>query len=453
MSKSLKNLWGRFLFQDKGILPTRKLILLHASLSLILIISSFFFAISWPIIFLLNGFFVLFTLVDIVLSPSKKAVKVTRVLPAEMERGITYPVQIVVDNPTDQDMNCTLKDGVPQSFLRSFPIKGLVERGVRKKFTYHTVAPARGDYKIEKLYLRYKSRIGLWQKQMAVEQVFSVKVIPDMTETKQLLENAQRFLIHEGVNVRKQKSGVGEFAKIRTYVVGDDPRKINWRQTAKLQEVMTNEFEPEHGKYITILVDCGRMMGAELKKGNRLERSIEAALTVAAAALKKGDYVAVLAFSKKVKAYVPPAKGMPQLQTILQAIYNVQVDAAESNYAEVFQYLHLVQKKRSLILLFSDVKTFLYEESALIYLKKVRQKHLFFMIGVEDETLISRAKEASNTLEETMVKGIAQQQILIKKREKTKWEKQGLLMMEAREERLATAAVSHYIDTINRGLL
>lgn len=60
------------------------------------------------------------------------------------------------------------------------------------------------------------------------------------------------FLMYEGAKVRKYKSGFGEFAKIRNYVVGDDPRKINWRQTAKLQEVMTNEYEPEHGKYITI---------------------------------------------------------------------------------------------------------------------------------------------------------------------------------------------------------
>ncbi|WP_082153453.1 DUF58 domain-containing protein [Bacillus sp. LL01] len=453
MSKSLKNLWGRFLFRDKGILPTRKLILLHALLSFTFIIASFFVAISWPVIFLLNGFFFLFNLVDLVFSPSKKAVKVARVLPAEMERGITYPVQIVVDNSSDQDMACELKDGIPQSFTRPFPVRGSVGKGSRKQFTYDTVAPVRGDYKVDKLFLRYKSRIGLWQKQLVVEESHSVKVIPDMTETKQYLENAQRFLIHEGVNIRKQKSGVGEFAKIRSYVVGDDPRKINWRQTAKLHEVMTNEYEPEHGKYITILVDCGRMMGAELKSGNRLEKSLEAALTVAAAALQKGDYVAVLAFSKKVKAYIPPAKGMAHLQTILKSIYNVQVDAAESNYAEVFQYLQLVQKKRSLILLFSDVKTFLHEESVLIYLKRVRQRHLFFMIGVEDETLVTRAKAAANNLEETMVKSIAQQQLLIKKREKSKWEKQGLLMMEAREERLATAAVSHYIDTINRGLL
>ena len=71
---------------------------------------------------------------------------------------------------------------------------------------------------------------------------------------------------------------------------------INWRQTAKLQEVMTNEYEPEHGKYITILIDCGRMMGAELKEGNRLEKSLEAAMTVAAAALKNGDYVSVIGY-------------------------------------------------------------------------------------------------------------------------------------------------------------
>lgn len=453
MNKSLKNLWGRFLFQDKGILPTSRLVLLLSLLSLTFIILSFIVSISWAVVLLINVFFILFSLVDLVLTPSKKRLRMTRNIPGDMERGINYPVNIMVENPTEHDMQVEIKDGIPQSFSRPFPFTGMVSKNTRKQFTYYTTAPVRGEYHVSKLYLRYQSRFGLWQKQKAFEEKDTIKVIPDMTETKQYLENAQKFLIHEGVTIRKQKSGVGEFSKIRSYVVGDDPRKINWRQTAKLQEVMTNEYEPEHGKYITILIDCGRMMGAELKKGNRLERSLEAALTVAAAALQKGDYVAVLAFSKSVKAYIPPAKGMPHLQTILKNIYNIQVDAAESNYAEVFQYLQLVQKKRSLILLFSDVKTFLHEENALIYLKRIRQRHLFFMIGVEDEILGKRAGAPVTTLEETMIKGVAQQQLLTKKREKAKWEKQGLLMLEAREERLATTAVSHYIDTMNRGLL
>src|SRR5699024_7591626 len=204
------------------------------------------------------------------------------------------------------------------------------------------------------------------------------------------------------------------------------------------RELMTNEFEPEHGKYITILIDCSRMMGAELKKANRLERSLESALVVAAAALSKGDYVSVIAFSKGVKVYVPPAKGIGHLQTILQAVYNVQVDSVEANYGEVFAYLETVQKKRSFILLFSDVRTFLYEKTALTYLLKMRKRHFFFMIGVEDETLHQRADEIPETTANSMVKSIAQQQILRKKRERARWEKQGLQMMETKEEHLAT---------------
>jgi hypothetical protein len=43
--------------------------------------------------------------------------------------------------------------------------------------------------------------------------------------------------------------------------------------------------------------------------------------------------------------------------------------------------------------------------------------------------------------------------MLLKKREKIKWEAQGLQMIEASEEKLAIAAVSYYIDVMNRGLL
>src|SRR5699024_7880013 len=131
----------------------------------------------------------------------------------------------------------------------------------------------------------------------------------------------------------------------RNYVIGDDPRKINWRQTAKLQEVMANEYEPEHGKYITILIDCGRMMGAELEDGNRLEKTLEATITVAAAALINYEYVCVLAFCYDIYILVPPEKCMNQLQKILQSIYHLQADTKESNYALAMSYLQPAQKK------------------------------------------------------------------------------------------------------------
>ncbi|PLS09533.1 DUF58 domain-containing protein [Neobacillus cucumis] len=452
MTKSLKSLWARFLFQDKGILPTKRLLLVYLILSLIFVISSLL-GLSWTFVITFNLFVFCVSILDLLFSPSKRQLSFKRALPKEMERGVTYPIEIEVSNSSASALHYRILDGLPQSFDRPFPIKGHISKDTAAVITYQTTAYIRGNYLVQKLYFRYSSLLGLWEKQTTVDLAETVKVIPDLTETKQYLENAQAFLKYEGLKIRRQKSGVGDFAKIRNYVVGDDPRKINWRQTAKLQEIMTNDYEPEHGKYITILIDCGRMMGAELTKGNRLERALEAAMTVTAAALKKGDYVSMLAFSNKIHVYVPPAKGLAHLQTILQAIYNVKVNPAESNYGAVLRYLETVQKKRSLLLLFSDVSSFLHEESALVYLQRLRQRHMFFMIGVEDETLVSRLKEKPDTVHQAMVKSIAQQQVLIKKREKNKWEKRGLQMIEASEEKLAVTAVSRYIEIINQNLL
>ncbi|QKY69268.1 DUF58 domain-containing protein [Lentibacillus sp. CBA3610] len=451
--KSLKNLWERLLFRDRGILPGKRLLVLFLIFSFGAVVLAALSSVSWTWLPVMNGLLFLISLLDLWLSPKRKELSFKRELPDELERDMTYSIQIEVVNASDKSCDLRLIDGLPQSFRAPFPLTGTVKARGNSVLSYQVQAPVRGQYEVDKLFIRYKSNFGLWTKQLTVQMEHHVKVIPDLTETKQYLNSPQQFLLYEGSKIRKQRAETGEFAQIRNYVVGDDPRKINWRQTAKLQEIMTNEYEPEHGKYVTILIDCSRMMGAELKKGNRLEKALEAALTTAAAALKNGDYVAVLAFSKEIQRFVPPAKGMNHLQQILQAIYNVKVEATEANYSAAINYLSTVLKKRSLILLFSDVHSFLHEESALHHLRRLRQRHLFMMIGIEDEELLARTKQALDNTKTAMVKSIAQQQLHFKKREKANWEKQGLSMIEANEEHLATAAVSQYIRIMNEGLL
>ncbi|MBO0995086.1 DUF58 domain-containing protein [Bacillus sp. SD088] len=452
MIKSSKSWWGRFLFQDKGILPSKRLLIVYGILSGVLLLFSFW-GISWRFVIGLNALVLLLSFIDLFFIPKRKQIHFNRIVTEELERGLPYEMIIEINNRTQYAFTYAFVDSLPLSFQRPFPVRGKGEKGSVHQVTYETTAHVRGNYELKYLYFRYRSTWGLWEKQMLVDLEKHIKVIPDLTETRAFLEDAQKFLLYDGEKIRRFQSGMGDFAQIRNYVVGDDPRKINWRQTAKLHELMTNEYEPEHGKYITILIDCGRIMGAELEKGNKLEKTMEAALTVAAAALKKGDYVSVLAFSKDVKKYIPAAKGMEHLQTILHAIYNLHVDAVESNYGTVFSFLDTMQKKRSLILLFSDIRTFLHEESALNYLKRLRRRHLFFMIGIEDQQLVEKATMQPTYADIAMEKSIAQQEILFIQKEKNKWESQGLQMMEAKGEYLATTAVSHYIDIMNRHLL
>ncbi|KAB8137871.1 DUF58 domain-containing protein [Gracilibacillus oryzae] len=450
--KRFKNWWDRLLFRDKGIVPTGRLLLFYSIFTIFLLIISFW-RFSWLFLGISTVIVLFVSILEIIFIPGKKEVIAKRIISGEIERYEKSTVSISIQNQSNYDGMVRLVDEIPASFQTIFPSNVPLHKEKETIVDYTIFPQVRGKYVIDKLYLRIRGKFGLWERQITTSLPDEVKVIPNLSETKRYLESAQKYLLHEGIKIRKTKSGVGEFSKVRNYVVGDDPRKINWRQSAKLQEVMTNEFEPEHGKNMVILIDCGRMMGVELTESNRLEKSIEAAITLAAAALDNGDYVTVIIFSKEIKAVVPAGKGLAHLNTILQTIYSVQVDPQESNYPLAMQYVQSIQSKRSMIILFSDVQTFIHEDHNLLYMKKIRKKHLFLMMGIEDQLLQQKIRTEPVSALHTMQKSVAQKHLLYQKEVMLKWQKHGLPMIEAPAERLAVTAVSQYIHTLNRGLL
>lgn len=452
MTRLFKNWWDRLLFRDRGIIPTPRLLFLVAGVGVLLTIISVW-RYSLLYICIATALVIALSLLDLLVSPRRKQVKANRVIPDELERQKNHPITITFQNDSSYDCMMRMVDQIPTSFQTVYPFNQIIKGNQTTTITYEVLPLERGKFSIDRLYVRYKSKFGLWEKQktFSIEEV--AHVIPNLTEMNRYLSDPQKYLLHEGVKIRKQKSGIGEFSKVRSYVVGDDPRKINWRQSAKLQEIMTNEYEPEHGKYVTLLIDCGRMMGVELTKGNRLEKVLEATMATAAAALKNGDYVSVIAFSKDIHAYVPPAKGLEHLDKILHAIYPLQVDPSESNYQNVLHYVQLKQKKRSLLLLFSDVHTFIHEDSMLQSLRQVRRKHLFMIIGIEDEQLQAKRSVYPSSVSLAMEKAIAQKQLQFKNKQILKWGKQGFSVLEAPEDRLAVRSISVYVDQLNRGAL
>lgn len=452
MTTSLRRLWARFLFQDRGIVPTKRLIYLISGLGLILFVISFF---RFDLIIFATVIVsvVLLSLLDLLRSPNRKELAIRRVIPEQVERHQREQLNLIVTNRSDKQAEIKWLDDLPESIETKRP--DLVELLANQQLTIDQPIQAseRGLFLLKKIYLRYQSQLGLWQKQITFELEDTIKVIPNLTESRDYLTSAQKYLLHEGSKIRKHGAGLGEFAKVRQYVVGDDPRKINWHQSAKLNEMMVNEYEPEHGKQIIIMIDCGRMMGVELEKGNRLERSIEAALSVATAALDNGDYVSVIAFAKDINVYVPAEKGLAHLQTILQAIYSLQVEANESNYVAAFQFIRTEQQKRSMVILFSDINQFFLDQQSLFFIKQLKKKHLFLGIGIKDEWKQINVELEPTTVNRAMRKTVAQQIELWNLREKIKWQNLGLDLIETKSDDLAVTTISYYIDRLNRGLL
>lgn len=452
--------WLRSLFRDKGVLPGVNLIIGILLVGLLAWIGASLGGGVWFFGAIL-GLGLALSLLDLVRLTSRRDLSCRRFVGSSQERGREFAVELEFVNRGRVPLHMNLIDELPPVFVRP-PIdhpygwavaKGLICPVGESRFVYQTCGTIRGDYALDRLYVRYRSGVGLWVKQMSFDMPDRIKVTPDLSGVRGSLARAQKLLMLQGGVVKRNVSGDSEFSQVRAYVVGDDPRRINWRQTAKMNELMSNVYQPEHGKYISILVDCGRVMGVELTEVNRLEKAMEAALSVAALALRQGDYVSVTVFSNLIRAHIPSGNSLGHLRTILDGVYGIQNDTQESNYSHVLSYLESVQKRQSLILMFSDLTPFLLQDDLLSYVQGMRRRHLFALLGVQDPMELRWSQSVPNTVQEAMLKSAAQKIRLDKQERIRQWSSLGLHLLEVEEEHLAGVAVDSYVQAINRGML
>ena len=450
MTKLSRMSWLRSRFHGKSFLPGPSLGYGLILVNLVALGGAIWLE-TWAFFLAFNGLFILVSLLDLAILPERSKVQCHRQVKEEQERDRLFTVSIYLMNNGRIPIRLALVDDLPEVFERSFPLMGTLPAGTDAEWQYTTNVSQRGAYMLDNLHLRYHSRWGLWEKQMMVSCPQRIKVVPNLDQVRGRLAQAQKVLSEYGEFTKRTSVGSGEFSQVRNYVYGDDPRKINWHQTAKTTELMTNVFLPEHGKQISILIDCGRVMGVELTQTNRLEKALEAALTVAALALRSGDYVSVLVFSNVIRAYVPPGNRFAHLRTIIDAVYALNSDAEESNYTQALNYLESVQKRQSLVLMFGDLDPFLLDEMSLQYSLNMRRKHLFLLLGFLNPALGQWSATNPVDVQEAMLKTVAQKSLLTRKTRIDYWTRRGVNMREAEQEHLAGLAVDYYIQAINRG--
>jgi uncharacterized protein (DUF58 family) len=146
-----------------------------------------------------------------------------------------------------------------------------------------------------------------------------------------------------------------EFESLAEFREGDDPRRIDWRATARHHRPIVRRFQIERHRDLMLLIDCGRLMGADVDNGTKLDAAVDAALLLARVALHGGDRCGVGLFDDQVLGYLPPVSGPEALHTLAEATYALQSRWRESDFSGMFATLQLRQPKRSLVVVLSDL--------------------------------------------------------------------------------------------------
>src|SRR5580700_8461185 len=133
---------------------------------------------------------------------------------------------------------------------------------------------------------------------------------------------------------RSKRRNVGtEFESISEFRLGDDPRRIDWRSTARTRRLVIRRFQVEQHQDVLILIDCGRLMGAAAGRGTKLDCAIDSALLLARVALANGDRCGTALFDNKVQGYLAPRSSMSAFHTVVEAVYDAQSRWQETDFA------------------------------------------------------------------------------------------------------------------------
>ena len=210
-----------------------------------------------------------------------------------------------------------------------------------------------------------------------------------------------------GVRTVRLRSEGTEFERIREAVPDDSLRSINWKATARTGRLMASELMPERSQPVVACIDHGRLMGVGAGELTKLDHAINAALLLIHVALRTGDRAGLLAFADGVTVRLRPEAGSQQLRAFLDAVRPLQAAETEADYTGAFADYDRWQKRRSLVVIFTDVLDRDQGTALVAQCMRLRRRHLPLVVTVRDPALDDIAQQRPGNAEEMYARAVA----------------------------------------------
>jgi uncharacterized protein (DUF58 family) len=315
-------------------------------------------------------------------------------------------------------------------------------------------ARARGRFALGDVALRVQTPRGLLARFVRLPMDDIVLIVPSLTRVRHFrLLAMQHRLSDAGIRALRLRGDGQAFVGLRDYVPGDDPRFVDWKATARHQRLITREHTIERSQTVMILVDCGRVMTQMAGAISRLEHVLSAAIVLTDVAATSGDHVGLLAFDDVLRTFVPPQRGRAALTNVREALSGLDATLTEPDYSAAFRLLALRQRRRALVVFFTDVIDARVARSLVAHVSRSAQRHLVVVVAIQNDALIAAARlESRGAL--ALYRSAAAEE-LIREREEAlaRMRRAGVAVIDVAPTQMAAAVVNRYTEVKARGLL
>jgi uncharacterized protein (DUF58 family) len=324
-------------------------------------------------------------LVDLLLAGSPRSLRVEREPVAAVRLGQPTTASFVLSNTGRRRVHGLVRDGWQPSAGATGDRQPLdLPGGQRRRLTTTLTPTRRGDRRAQHVTVRSAGPLGLAAWQLTLTAPGTLRVLPPFGSRKHLPGKLARLRELDGRTALRVRGQGTEFDSLRDYVDGDDVRSIDWRASARRQQVVVRTWRPERDRRVLLVLDTSRTSAARVGDEPRLDAAMDAALLLAALASRAGDRVDLLAMDRRVRARVEGASRTDLLPRLVTAMAPLEADLVEADWAAIVSTVLGRLSQRSLVILLTPLEAAAVEEGLLPVVQRLSTRHRVLVASVAD---------------------------------------------------------------------
>lgn len=394
-------------------------------------------------------------LADYLRLPLPAQLNAKRIWSAPLSLAQPSAASIEVDNASAIPVHVSLIDELPATLRDPPPSLEIdIPAGGSTNQQYSVLPRMRGDNAAGRLFLRYRSQLGLAERWATADISQTVRVLPDLAQA----HNYALYLIRsrqvEMEKRRRRQRGQGrDFESLREYRQGDDLRDVCWTATARRNQLTTRVYQVERSQTVWIVIDAGRLSRTAVQDKQKLDYAVDAALSLAQVATQSGDRVGLLAYGRSIQQLIGGGRGALHLRAILDSLAQVHGEASEANHALAVSALLRRQSRRSLMVWLTDFAETATMPEVIEYAIHMTRRHPVVFAAIGQPDLAELANAVPQNVDEMYRHAAAIEVVERRQRLLRGLRDHGVLVVDIAAVGLAGALVNRYLEVKDRNLI
>lgn len=408
---------------------------------------------GWTSALIVAGAIVIVALLDFFLVPPPRLVALQRTPGPMVRLGDPTNCTLTLVNDSPRRLRIAVRDAwSPSAGAKNTRSHFDLPSGESTQVVTQLLPVRRGALHADKVTIRSRSVLGLIARQKSFDVPAIVRVLPPFISRRELPSKTQKLRELDGRSAVMIRGMGTEFDSLRDYVDGDDVRSIDWRASARAQDLVVKTWRPERDRRVVIVVDSSRLAARRCGDGTVFDAALESALLLTALASGAGDRVDVVVADARIRAIASSHRSKDPVHDLSVALTTVHPELYDADWEQISSTVLSTSRQHALVVLVTALDEGSVSDEILPVLPTLLARHRVVLASVEDPGLGELAAKRDGT-DEIFTAAAAESELLTSKSLQTRLRGAGVQSVEAGPEDLPGALADLYINLKATGKL